>query len=254
MFGVMEDLYRLAGVVVNAGRCQRMKRLTVVDLFSGLGGFSQSFVDRGHNVMRIDNEPALAHVPETVIADVLVLTFGDLPEEPDIILASPPCTHFSCAAGWRYWPGGVAVPEVQESVTLVRHTLDLINTANPKYWVLENPRGMLRKVIGPPVVTTWWGAWGMPYLKPTDLWGKLPALDWPPHPRLDPMRESTHGKHKGVQENKTDLIDNLEIRGLLDYAEAPALRALIPYKFSEALCISMEQERGGQSDLLEWTL
>ncbi len=254
MFAVMKDLFRLDGVVNNAGRCQRMKQLTVIDLFSGLGGFSQSFVDRGHNVVRIDNEPSLAHVPHTTIADVLALTFWDLPDAVDIVLASPPCTHFSCAAGWRYWKNGFPSPEVEESVKLVKYTLALINGIDPKYWVLENPRGMLRKVIGPPVVTTWWGSWGMPYLKPTDLWGKLPAIDWPPHPRLDPMRESTHGKHKGVQENKTDLIDNLELIGLLDYAEAPALRALVPYKFSESLCLSLEQDRGGQVDLMEWIL
>lgn len=232
-------------------------RLKCVDLFSGLGGFSESMLQRGWELTRFDFDDSFSHIPNTKIANVLDLTPDDLPSDPDLILASPPCTHFSTAAGWRYWKGGFMAPEVKESIELVKYTLDLIYKIDPEYWVLENPRGMLRRVIGLPVITTFWGSWGMPYLKPTDLWGKLPAIDWPSYPKLEPLRESTHGKHLGAQANKTDLLrhyygptETKTGKGLLDLISAPALRSLVPFAFSDALAISIEDCRGGQTSLV----
>jgi hypothetical protein len=226
-------------------------RLKCVDLFSGLGGFSESMYQRGWDVVRYDFDDSFSHIPETVIADVLSLTPEDLPTDPDLILASPPGTHFSTAAGWRYWKGGFPSPEIKPSVELVKYTLKLIHEIDPDYWVLENPRGMLRRIIGLPVVTTFWASWGMPYLKPTDLWGKIPAIDWP-KPRN--WITGTHGKHRGTQANKTDLLGYYSKimegkKGLLELVSAPALRSLVPFKFSEALAISVEEGRGGQTSL-----
>ena len=43
----------------------------MLDLFSGLGGASEAFVDcPGWNVLRVENNPLLSGVPNTVIMDI----------------------------------------------------------------------------------------------------------------------------------------------------------------------------------------
>jgi len=49
--------------------------MEVVDLFSGLGGFSQAFLDRGHEVERYDNNPKFSQVPNTKIIRCALLSF-----------------------------------------------------------------------------------------------------------------------------------------------------------------------------------
>ena len=41
--------------------------MKVLDLCSGLGGFSEAFVAAGHEVLRIEHNPLLADVPHTKI-------------------------------------------------------------------------------------------------------------------------------------------------------------------------------------------
>ena len=202
--------------------------MKVLDLFSGLGGFSQAFLDRGHDVIRYEVNPRFKDVPNTIIKDVWNLTPDDL-KGADVILASPPCTHFSIAAVRWHWPSGKPSERTLEQIALVKHTIHIIIEADPVYWVLENPRGMLRHVLGPPVVTTYWAAWGMPYLKPTDLWGKLPMLEW-----SKPVT--------WVSLSEKDLR-----------SPDAAKRALIPYAFSQALCEAIEDGTGWQTSIDAFT-
>ena len=103
----------------------------------------------------------------------------------------------------------VRSPKTKEAIKLVKFTVDLIQQANPMYWVLENPRGMMRHVLGKPAITTFWAAWGMPYYKPTDLWGKLPNMIWPkpkmwqPAPRGGLTLGISRSKRFYDPENKT---------------------------------------------------
>lgn len=67
---------------------------------------------------------------------------------------------------------------------LVLHTLYLIETVRPKYWVIENPRNLLRKMDfmdGIDVRTITYCAYGDSRQKPTDLFGVLPG-EWLPRP------------------------------------------------------------------------
>jgi len=193
--------------------------MRVVDLFSGLGGFSQAFVDRGHDVVRIEYDEKFKEVPHTMLYDIMDLDGFDS-FVPEIILAGPPCTHFSIAAVSHHWKNGEPTEATLQQIELVKHTIKIIKEANSKYWILENPRGMLRNVIGKPAKTIPMCAYGKEAYKPTDLWGVFPPIDW-----LMPMKweKAPRGSSLGVQ-------------GYND----PAKAALIPYDFSLAVCLAAE--------------
>ena len=114
--------------------------MKVLDLYSGLGGWSAAFKDRDHEVVTLDNNYKFN---PTYTRDITQLTdlsqFGSF----DIILASPPCQAFSIASVYLHWKGGVPDKAAQRSIALVKRTLMLIEMAQPKFWVMENPRGML---------------------------------------------------------------------------------------------------------------
>lgn len=197
--------------------------MKVIDLFSGLGGFSQAFVDRGHKVIRFDNDERFKDVPYTILEDVLNLKAKDF-KGADIILASPPCNHFSIASLRYHWPKREPTDATLKQIDLVKYTIKVIKQANPKWWILENPRAMLRTVIGKPTMTTYWCAWGTPYKKPTDLWGKLPPIDWKMPLTWEPNPSGGAGN---AMPNDP-------------YPRDPAKRALIPYDFSFAVCLAVE--------------
>ena len=80
--------------------------MKVLDLFSGLGGWSQAFKDRGHLVFTVDIEPKFK---PNMTADILNLSAQDFPKVSsgwDVILASPPCNAFSVASVYRHWKDG----------------------------------------------------------------------------------------------------------------------------------------------------
>jgi len=71
-----------------------MSKKLCIDLCSGLGGFSQAFEnDPEWEVVRIDVNPKFR---PTIVADVRYLPLReDL--HPELLVASPPCEHFSIA-------------------------------------------------------------------------------------------------------------------------------------------------------------
>lgn len=161
--------------------------MLIFDFFAGTGSSTQAFKDAGHTVITFELDPyfeATEHINIfDLTADYLVKTYG----QPDFIWASPPCTAFSVASMGHHWTGGgrAYIPKTEAAKTsqiLVAHTLKLINNLAPKRgWIMENPRGMLRKL---PVVegylrrTVTYCTYGDSRMKPTDLWGVV--LGWTP--------------------------------------------------------------------------
>ena len=134
-------------------------RLRVLDLFSGLGGFSQAFRDRGHYVVAVDINKAM---PADIIADVRYLPIRG---KWDVVLASPPCTEFSVRAmPWHAWKH----PEPPD-LSLVHATLQAIKTLKPRYWVIENVQGAIRWLK--PVLGRYRQRCGSRY-----LWGNFPKF------------------------------------------------------------------------------
>lgn len=199
--------------------------MKILDLFAGRGGFSRAFRERGHEVYTVDLD--LVFQP-TVVADVRDLRWPvlDLPAEIDAILASPPCQKFSVAAIGRYWKDGVPQPEVVEAIGLVATTLRLIAEIRPRFWVMENPTGMLRNVIGPPRERVFLCAFGAKWKKPTDLWGTWPGRIRRP---CGPHEPAPRGSKTGVQST-----------------DDPSIRAELPFGLGEELCIRFEDALAGR--------
>ena len=198
--------------------------MKVLDLFSGLYGFSQAFKDRGHDVIGIDLKTKFK---PTICQDIFSIDDSFISRiKPDVILASPPCEKFSVAAIGKNWnKQGNPLPDTIKSIQLVKHTLNLIYNYNPAVWVLENPRGMLRTTIGKPAYTITLCQYGDFRMKPTDLWGKLP-----PGFRA---RKCMNGDRCHV---RTPRHAHLGTQGIKSVAE----RARMPYGLSLELCLASE--------------
>lgn len=119
--------------------------IKVLELFSGTESFSKIARERGHKTFTIDNDKSFN--PNLCI-DILDFNINMLPEEfkhPDIIWASPPCV----ASISKHWGIG-NIPKSKEALIglkILEKTLDIIKELKPKYYVIENPRGMMRKFL-----------------------------------------------------------------------------------------------------------
>lgn len=128
--------------------------MRVLDLFSGLGGFSEAFVRSGDEVLRVENNPLLSEVPNTTMQDVLTMrdrlhlfyAQGQPIREYDVLLASPPCDEFSLAYSA---PQAIACrngefEDYDPDMTLVEAVLEIVRITKPKFWIIENVRGSIR--------------------------------------------------------------------------------------------------------------
>jgi hypothetical protein len=135
----------------------------MIDLFSGLGGASEAFVNHPDwNVIRVELESSCSHVAHTIIGDVnddhLIRS---LPSNADILWMSPPCTEFSTAR---------QPPIENPSLELVERCLEIIEILKPKHWVIENVKGAIKhldRLLGLPSVII-----GGTYV----LWGNFPKF------------------------------------------------------------------------------
>lgn len=128
----------------NRGEMMRM-----LDLFSGLGGASEAFVQNGWEVLRLENNIVFTsrnsddYVPHTRHWDALEDDYSliDGHGKVDFVWASPPCYEFSLAYGA---PRSVAAREGREwnpSMELLEKTIEVIDRVKPRFWAIENVVG-----------------------------------------------------------------------------------------------------------------
>lgn len=206
--------------------------MRVLDLFAGMGGWSQAFRDRGHDVTRVELD---TRFEAEIHADILDLSPADLRGPWDIVLASPPCECFSVASIGHHWTGGhrAYMPKTVnawKAQALAAHTFDLVSKLDTKAWIVENPRGLMRKMpfATAPRVTIWFCRYGDSSAKPTDLWlgGLATGFMFRPecHNGNPDHQAAPRGAKTGTQGKK-----------------GAAARAVIPYELSREVCEQMEE-------------
>lgn len=217
--------------------------MNALDLFSGLEGWATAFRARGWDVVTLDLDPRFEadHVVD-------ILKVHDLAELErmgpfDAILASPPCEAFSTGSIGRHWTGGARayLPKsdaARLALRIVAHTFYLIDLYVYQHpgvlYVIENPRGVMRKVAPrQPTGTTWYCQWGERRAKPTDLWTNAPAaLGGVPFPACANGRPDHDAQSRYYWKRKA-LGQTGGTQGLAD----AAARAVIPAKLADAFAM-----------------
>ncbi|WP_111307139.1 DNA cytosine methyltransferase [Confluentibacter sediminis] len=139
------------------------KPFTFVDLFAGAGGFSEGFIQAEHNNKFFDflvandiNENCeLTHVvrynhqlgldAEFLCQDITEPDFLDnllskiKGKKVDVVCGGPPCQSFSLAGKRK---------KFDKKDDLFSHYLEVIKVLQPKYFVMENVKGILTKEKG----------------------------------------------------------------------------------------------------------
>ena len=193
--------------------------MRILDLFAGTGSATKAFEDAGHEVIRVELiDKFNAHEKDVLglTADYLRNKYGEF----DFIWASPPCTTFSVASCFIYWnrDGSVKDDRVYHGIAMVKKAIELIKELNPsKGWVIENPRGMLRKqdfMQELPRTTITYCQYGDFRMKPTDLWHNVPG--WTPRPMCKPGQPCHENSPRGTNTGNQRL--SREQRSMIPYA------------------------------------
>jgi len=212
--------------------------MRILDLFSGTGSATQAFADAGHEVVRIEMDERF---PAEIHADVRDVDPRTLPTF-DFVWASPPCTSYSVGSFRHHWhaatncrtclapmyrrngerwfhaydpscvrvaPGELTYAPKSDTgrlgQELLRSTVWIISHVQPRWWVVENPRALMRKMPELAHVerrTITHCQYGDPRrMKPTDLFGQFPAgFDARACKNGDPCHEAApRGARTGTQ-------------------------------------------------------
>ena len=158
--------------------------MKVLELFAGSCSFSNVAKEYGHETFTVDNGLDLltdGHYEKiNVVIDILDFNIDDILFSPDIIWASPPCTTFSIASCSTHWTApdeqGIRIPKTKDAeigLLLLEKTIWIMNELQPKYYVIENPRGLMRKMSAVEHLTrhtVTYCQYGDTRMKPTDIW------------------------------------------------------------------------------------
>lgn len=147
--------------------------MKTLELFCGTKSFSKVANNWGYETLTIDSD--IIHRAD-ITMDIMNFDISVLEGyQPDIIWASPPCQKFSVSNIGRNWNKIWRSPKNRDSYyarEIVKKTLEIISITKPKYFYIENPRGMLRKLklIPYPYATVTYCQYGFTNMKPTDIW------------------------------------------------------------------------------------
>lgn len=192
--------------------------MKTVELFCGTKSFSKVATKRGHTTFTLDNDSQFS--PDRCV-DIFTWNANDV-ENVDIVWASPPCQGFSVCRIGKNWNKD-ATPKTdraREAMSLVKRTLEVIDSIKPVYWFIENPRGMLRKM-------TWLDTWvkqhggirhtvtycqyGDQRQKPTDIWTN--NLNWQPKKECPQGAPCHQSAPRGSRTTGTQGLKNAAERG-----------------------------------------
>lgn len=161
--------------------------MKIAEFFAGSRSFTKVAQKLGHETFCTDVEPFEGI---DLVCDILAFDVKQLPWQPDLAWFSPPCQTFSVASISTYYTGGKGAytPKKAETyigMAMVQKAIDIIKIVQPRYWYIENPRGVLRKLDVakqlPVRHTVWFCQYGDQRAKPTDIWTNI-NNPWVPRP------------------------------------------------------------------------
>jgi len=150
-------------VCEDSGKYNKMKKITFIDLFAGAGGFSEGFLQaetkdkyfdfrlandinancelthlaRYNYQLGMDAEFLRQDITEPDFIDNLMAKIKD--QTIDVVCGGPPCQSFSLAGKRK---------KFDKKDDLFAHYLNVIKILRPKYFVMENVKGILTKENG----------------------------------------------------------------------------------------------------------
>lgn len=157
---------------------------TILSLFDYTGNWSEPYRQAGYNVIRHDIQ-----LGQDIFDDTIPAANRDRVDGNTVhgILAAVPCTDFA-NSGARWWKrkSSQAAPytgnnlhfdnRLEYFTSMVLAVRVLVEWLEPTWWVIENPRGRIRKLvpdIGPPRLIFQPYQYGDPYTKETWLFGNF---------------------------------------------------------------------------------
>jgi hypothetical protein len=180
--------------------------MRVLELFAGSRSIGKAAEALGMEVFSSDiNDFPGIHYQ----VDILKFDLSKVPFHPDVIWASPPCTTFSVASIGHHWQGGARayIPKTDAAVVgkaIAMKTVEIIRHFNPRFFFIENPRGLLRKMDFMQDMkrhTVTYCQYGDSRMKPTDIWTNSDL--WVPRPMCkngSPCHEAApRGARTGTQ-------------------------------------------------------
>jgi len=153
------------------------------DNFCGTKSMAKVSLKRGNSCKTLDLESI--HNPD-VCADILEYDPGQCVYSH----FSPPCTSFSVASIGRHWTGGKGayIPKSDTAILglkILNRVAELIAKHKYKYWTVENPRCVFRKLFPDilrkhgitdfRIVTVTYCQYGYKIMKPTDFITNIPG-------------------------------------------------------------------------------
>lgn len=184
----------------------------ILDLCGGTGEWSKPYQSAGYDVHVI-----------TLPIDITKYT---PPGNVYGVLAAPPCTAFSIACN-RLWDAKDKDGRTVDGLKVLIGCLRVIALAKPKFWVLENPVGRMRRFMGDPTMIFNQTDFGFPCKKKTLLWGNFNKPEKQVH---------TYDRIYKLEEIDYLMPALYQVNGICvtDHSRRAAVRSITPEGFARA--------------------
>lgn len=122
--------------------------MKALDLYCGLGGWSDGLVMEGFEILGVEINPEIAELYNhpVIVADVRDLDGKDF-QGYDLIVGSPPCRDFTqlpnhaMRSDVGYW-SWKEPKNPERGMTMINALLRIVEEAKPRYWLMENVVGL----------------------------------------------------------------------------------------------------------------
>lgn len=155
--------------------------MKVLELCSGIGNISRSFRNKGHKAISIDIDPQFN---SSLVIDIRHHDLDKLFNKGyfDIIWCAPECNSYTCMTMGRNWENSLRPKTLKACYgsALLVNCLEIIEYFEPKIWMIENPRAMMRNHIGGIINTTTQCQYGKRFQKFTDVFSNKELKLLPP--------------------------------------------------------------------------